>query len=138
MFTYHTQIRLRSTDATGVLYFAEQFTLAMEAFEAFLKERGIVWKEWMASNYVFPVVHAEADYCAPLAVGDEVSISVTVEKVGSSSASLCYCFQKIQESSEVGRVQIVHVAVDKKTQAAIPIPQFLREILEPELAEERG
>ena len=34
MFIYRTHLRLRDTDATGVMYFSEQFKFALEAFEA--------------------------------------------------------------------------------------------------------
>ena len=67
MFVHRTQVRLYHTDATGVLYFAEQFKLASETLEEFLKDRGFSSKELMSSAYFLPVVHAEADY--PLLCG---------------------------------------------------------------------
>ncbi len=133
MFTYHTQVRLKDTDATGVLYFSEQFKFALEAFEEFLKERGFGWRELMASAYFLPVVHAEADYLAPMRVGDALEISLKVGKIGSSSMTLQYSFRDPERKIEVGRAEIVHVVVDKETRASVPIPDFLRAILESEL-----
>jgi 1,4-dihydroxy-2-naphthoyl-CoA hydrolase len=130
MFTYCTQIRLKDTDATGVLYFSEQFKFAMETFEEFLKNRGFSWEELMASSYFLPVVHAESDYFAPLRVGDPLQITLKVGKTGSSSITLQYAFFDPERKIEVGRAEIVHVVVDQKTRAAVPIPNFLRAILD--------
>ena len=128
MFTYRTQIRLKDTDATGVLYFSEQFKFAQEAFEEFLKSRGCAWDDLMGSECFLPVVHAEADYLAPLRVGDKLEVCLLVSKVGTSSVTLDYTFHDPDKKIEVGSVKIVHVATCQKTRLAVPFPEFLREI----------
>lgn len=133
MFIYHTRIRLIDTDATGVLYFSQQFNFAMEAFEEFLKDRGFSWKEFRGLEFLLPVVHAEADYSVPLMLGDELEISLTVEKVGTSSIALRYIFRDPIKKQEVGKVNIVHVAVSKETRASMPLPDVLKNILEAEI-----
>ena len=134
MFTYRMQVRLKDTDATGVLYFAEQFKMAMDVFEEFLKERGAPFRQLLDSNYLMPVVHAEADYLAPLMVGDELQIELGVAKIGTSSVTLIYTFYDVIRKMTVGRVKIVHVAIERhQRSASVPIPDFLRNILEPEL-----
>ncbi len=138
MFIYSTQVRLKDTDATGVLYFAEQFRMALETFEEFLKSRGFSLKQLLESSYLMPVVHAEGDYFAPLMVGDELEISMRVVKVGTSSVTLEYAFRDLGRGLEVGRVQIVHVVVEKEKRTSVPIPDFLRAILESEVAELKG
>jgi len=129
MFIYRTKIRLKSTDATGALYFSEQFNFAMETFEEFLKERGFSLKELMDSSYLFPVVHAQADYFAPLQVGDELEITLSVAKLGTSSVTLHYSLRNPHTEIDVGTVEIVHVVVDKQTRQSVPIPDFLKAIL---------
>jgi 1,4-dihydroxy-2-naphthoyl-CoA hydrolase len=129
-FTYRTQLRLKDTDATGVLYFSEQFKFALETLEEFLKSRGLPWKALMDSPYLLPVVHAEADYFAPLKVGDEIEITLKIEKVGSSSVTFQYSFYSPEQMIEVGRASIVHVVVDKHTRTPIPVPELLKEIFE--------
>jgi YbgC/YbaW family acyl-CoA thioester hydrolase len=129
MFTYFTEVRLKDTDATGVLYFAEQFKFALVTFEEFLKVRGFAWKDLMASPYFLPVVHAQSDYLAPLMVGDPLEITLTVGELGTSSIPLNYTFRNPEKNCEVGRAKIIHVLVDKQTRASVPIPDFLREIL---------
>jgi 1,4-dihydroxy-2-naphthoyl-CoA hydrolase len=128
MFVYHTQIRLKDTDATGVLYFSEQFSFALEALEEFLKSRGVAWSSLMESGYFLPVVHAEADYLAPLRVGDSLEVHLSVAKVGTSSVTLDYTFHDQSRKIEVGRARIVHVATCQKSRCSVPIPEFLREV----------
>jgi 1,4-dihydroxy-2-naphthoyl-CoA hydrolase len=128
MFVYRTKIRLKDTDATGVLYFSEQFKFAQEAFEEFLKSRGCTWDDLMGSECFLPVVHAEADYLAPLRVGDNLEVCLSVGKVGTSSVTLDYTFHDPDRKVEVGRAKIVHVATCQKSRLAVPIPKFLREI----------
>jgi len=128
-FVYRTQLRLKDTDATGVMYFSEQFKFALEAFEEFLKERGFALKELLASSFLLPVVHAKADYFAPMQVGDLLEVALYVEKIGCSSIVLHYLFSDPNRGIEVGRAEVVHVAVDRLTRKKIPIPERLRAIL---------
>ncbi len=130
MFTYRTKIRLKDTDATGVLYFSEQFKLALEAFEEFLASQGFSLRELLNSSYLMPIVHAEADYSAPLKVGDPLEISLQVAKLGTSSITLQYALFDPDRKIPVGRVEIVHVVVDREKGISVPIPDFLRKLLE--------
>jgi 1,4-dihydroxy-2-naphthoyl-CoA hydrolase len=128
MFSYQTHIHLRDTDATGVLYFAEQFRLALEAFEHFLKQVGFPLQALIdESSFLLPVVHAESDYFAPLQVGDEISIQLFLAHVGISSFSINYML--VKQDREVGEVTIVHAAVSKESKAAIPLSEKLINIL---------
>lgn len=129
MFVYRTQIRLKDTDATGVLYFSEQFKFALEAFEEFLKERGYSLKELMETPFLLPVVHAEADYTAPMQVGDPLEVELRIANVGTSSITLHYLLRDPRRNIDVGRVELVHVAVDRATRTKVPVPDFLRAIL---------
>lgn len=129
MFIYRTQIRLKDTDATGVLYFSEQYKFALEAFEEFLKDRGYSWRALMESQFLFPVVHCEAEYKAPLMVGDELEVSFLVSKIGTSSITLQCTFRDPVRNIHVGSTKIVHVAVDRVSRQTVPIPDFLRPIL---------
>lgn len=124
------KIRLRDTDATGVLYFTEQLRMALEAFEDRFSLREMI----EAQNFLMPIVHAESDYFAPLKVGDEVEISASCTKIGTSSFTLHYRFFCPKRQIEVGRVSIVHVTVSKETEKSIPIPDPIGALLQSLLA----
>ncbi len=125
-FVHRLTLRLHHTDATGVLFFGHQLGLVMETFEEFLAHRGFSLKEWLASPYFFPVVHAKTDYLAPLGVGALLDIALTVASVGSSSVTLHYALES--EGRVVGRAEVVHVLVDKETRSPVPLPSALRSL----------
>lgn len=82
-FTYKRRIAFHETDAAGVVYFANFFRLAEEAETHALASLGsIVTRD----GYLYPRVHAEADYLAPLRFFDEVTVHCCITRIGSSSA----------------------------------------------------
>ena len=129
MFVHKTKIRLRHTDATGVLFFPEQLTLALEAFEDFLESRNSSLKQIFQASFLLPVVHVEANYTAPLRVGDPLEIALTVKNKGTSSITLAYRFFDPVRKIEVGTAEIVHVVVDRQKYTPLPIPEMLLQIL---------
>ena len=81
-FTYKRRIAFHETDAAGVVYFANFFRLAEEAETHALASLGnIVTRD----GYLYPRVHAEADYLAPLRFFDEVAVHCCIIRMGSSS-----------------------------------------------------
>lgn len=129
-FTHTTFIRLRDTDATGVLYFADQLKIALEVLEAFLRTSGMPLKQILEKEpYFLPVVHAEANYFAPLMVGDEIQITLIIDHIGESSFTCHYQFFDINRKLDVGNVTLVHVSVSKETRTKIPLPASLLKII---------
>ena len=128
MFEYRTQIRMRNTDATGHLFFSEQFNLALEAFEEFLTSinRDV---DPLLNQMEMPIVHAEADYKKPLQLRDLLKIKVGINRLGNTYFSVLYFLFNIKTQEEVGRVVIVHVCTDSMTKKATPLPLKLRECL---------
>ena len=133
MFIYKTRVRLQDTDATGVLYFAQQFNMALEAFEEFLEKSGFSLRDLLKSEYLMPVVHAEGDYLAPVLVNDTLQIQMGVAEIGTSSFTLTFVLHDVERKIDVGKVKIVHVVIDKEKKNAVPIPDFFRSVLQNEV-----
>ena len=128
MYTITKHLHLHDTDAAGRLYFAHQFRLAHEAYEAFMAELGFPLSAILkAGRFGLPIVRAEADYKAALCVGDEVSIEVKPVRIGQSSFTLRSRF--IRAGQTVGRVSTVHVAVEARRGTKCPLPARLRKAL---------
>ncbi len=129
MFTHYTKIYLSDTDATGVIYFTQKLRLALEAFEAFLSIKGMNLGELLErEDFLFPIVHVEADYFAPLKAGDEIHVMLFATKVGTSSFTLnCEIYN--QNKVHIGKTTIVHVATSKITKRSTPIPEPLLSLL---------
>ncbi len=133
MFTYFRTIYLRESDATGVLFFSELLNLAVEAVEMFWKSKGLTVQMLIEQNrFLLPIVHAECNFSAPLRVGDEIKIDLSLKGVGSTSFTLQTSISKGEIVS--GSTEIVHVCVDKTTGDPHPIPEsilsYLRELIQ--------
>lgn len=131
MKTFKTQriIRLRDTDAAGVIFFVNYFVFAHETYELFLQEIGYSLKRIIEQeSFLLPIVHAESDYHKMINLEDQITIVLNVNRIGISSFALLYdYFLKNQEL--VGSVKTVHVCVDKTTLKKRPIPEELLQAL---------
>lgn len=136
-YACEVQVRLYDTDAAGFLFFGAQFRFAHEALENFLEHIGLpIAGIIRGREALFPVVHAEADYRAPLAVGDKLTVKVTVRAVGDRSFTVAYRLLSAG-GREAGSVVTVHAAIDPATGSSRPLPDAVRAALGPYLAAER-
>jgi len=129
MYTYQTKIKLHETDAAGLLFFSNQFKIVHDAYETLLEEIGFGFAELLnEKEYFLPIVHAEADYKAPLFVGDIIDVQIVVENIGETSFTFAY---KLLDSNQklVGTAKTVHVTMDKKSNTKMPLPSLMREKL---------
>lgn len=126
MFIAHNRVRMHDTDMAGILYFARQFRFAHDALEDFVASEGLSFDQvFHKEHFVFVIVHAEADYLAPLKVGDSLKVHLSIERLGSTSFTVSYKIYK-EDGLLVGTAQTVHVTLDAKSRAKIPIPAILR------------
>ena len=88
MFRHTRSIYLKETDATGVIYFTSLLQYALETFESFLQSRNFSLSRLFEQGYLMPIVHTEADYNAPLRVGDLIAIDLAISHVGLKSFSV--------------------------------------------------
>jgi 1,4-dihydroxy-2-naphthoyl-CoA hydrolase len=133
-FTCTSIVRLYDTDAAGFHFYGAQFRFAHEALEDFLEHIGQPIATTIRDRDVlFPVVHAEADYRAPLAVGDRLTVKVVVKALGDRSFSMGYRLL-LADGREAGSVMTVHASVAASTGASCPLPEQVRTAFAPYLA----
>ena len=72
-----------------------------------------------------PTVHLEVDFVAPSRLGEVLTATLTVQKVGKSSITLDIIFRGPDASDRV-RGKVVLVVTDLRSSRAIPIPDDLR------------
>jgi len=136
-FTSESIVRLYDTDAAGFHFYGSQFRFAHEALENFLEHLGLpIAKTIRERGILFPVVHAEADYRTPLAVGDRLTVRVVVRALGDRSFSIGYRLF-FADGREAGSVMTVHAAVSAASGASCQLPDELRAALSPYLATEQ-
>ena len=129
MFVYHIPVKMHYIDAAGVMFFGQFFYLAHDAYEAFLDEISFAIKDILPQDFLIPLIHAEADYKAPVNLGDVLTIGLQIEKIGRTSFTVGY-----QMTNQLGRtvalVKTVHTTISNQTRQPMAIPPHLREALQ--------
>lgn len=129
MYVYTRRIALHEADPAGVLFFGRYFALAHDAYENMLWEQGCSVADILAGEtFVVPVVHAEADYKAPLRVGELTVIALHLEELRSRTFRL-----RTELHTEDGTtaciVRTTHCCVSMATKRPTTMPKPLRDAL---------
>jgi len=129
MYTYKTTTKLHQADAAGIVFFVNYFTLAHDAYEAFMESIGYNFNYIIKQTDMLLLIgHAEADYIQSLSPGEKIQVNVKAGKIGHSSYTLNY--EIFDSENELAcRLKTTHVAIDKKG-SKIELPDRLRTELE--------
>lgn len=128
MFIYRRRIHVQDTDATGVVYFANQLQIGLEAFEEYLALEGFSIGEMAREGkFLLPIVHTEGDFMAPATVGDLLEVKMKFTHVGTTSFTHGSEFYKRGEL--IGTTSIVHVVYSPTKQQGIPIPGEIKDLI---------
>jgi acyl-CoA thioester hydrolase/1,4-dihydroxy-2-naphthoyl-CoA hydrolase len=131
-FKTQTRLKFRQADPAQMMYFANVFSLAHDAFEEFIVAAGYKWEDWFSDSlHMIPIRHAEADYKSPFIPGQLYEIAVTVASLGTTSFKMKYVFT--QNNRLHATVTMVHSVLDPKTRQKIPLPTVMSERLKPYL-----
>ncbi len=126
-YIYSRTVRLQDTDAAGILFFANWFIFAHEAYEKMMEDIGIGFARlFETESYIVPIVHAEADYNKPVRVGDEIEVELTVADIGTTSFTVKYILRTTDRQT-AGTCRTVHVTMDKRNNKKIPLTDELRQ-----------
>ena len=87
LFVHHRRITWGETDAARIAYTARFLDFAMEAVEAWWRERiGIDWYDLNVDRGIgTPFVHASLDFRSPVTPRDTLATTVTLTRLGGSS-----------------------------------------------------
>jgi YbgC/YbaW family acyl-CoA thioester hydrolase len=119
-------VRFQDVDAAGTIYYSRVFDYFGDVYLDLLLSLGLDVPGMLARRELAsPLIHAEADYLAPLRFGDQVGVEVALARVGRTSASFAY---RIVKDDGVTAVigQTTHVWVDGETFRPVDVPEALR------------
>ena len=134
MFVSQNLVRMHDIDMAGILYFPRQFRFVHEALEDFMDSEGYGFNRlFKTGDFLFVIVHCEADYFSPLKLGDKLTLHVHVESMGETSFTLFYNIYK-SDGLEVGTAKTVHVAIERTAHKKILLPKELKTILQKHLS----
>lgn len=129
-------IKFSHTDAAGLIYFGKLYELGHEVLENYLNQTEYsVAKMLKEREYITPIAHSEADYLAPMRLGDKVTIEIGIEHIGTSSFTTYYLFFSASTSNGETKKQLlaqaktVNVCVSKKTGKKMELPYDFKQFL---------
>ncbi|MBD0370452.1 MAG: acyl-CoA thioesterase [Pyrinomonadaceae bacterium] len=131
-FSTRLKVRFGDADPAGLVYYPVIFHYFHIALEEFFAECcGISYDRLIADERLgFPTVKSEAEFFVPLVYGDEVEITVSVSKIGTSSAVFEYRASRVSDHALCARATNIHVAMNMDTRRATPTPDKYREAFE--------
>ena len=121
------KIRFGDEDHAGIVYFPRFFDFFHQAFEDMFEAHGVPYRTCLDVDRVgWPAVHAQADFTSPLRFGDVLLIDVSVEKVGTSSATFQYVGTREADGAKIVQGRTVVACIDLRTFRSQPIPEKYR------------
>ncbi|MBI1244142.1 MAG: acyl-CoA thioesterase [Alphaproteobacteria bacterium] len=89
-FTVEQQIRFSHTDPAGIVYFPNYFDFCNGVMEDwYTRALGIDYARLIfVERHATPIVHAECDFFAPSKMGDRLSLTLILRKVGRTSIDI--------------------------------------------------
>lgn len=127
-------VRFGETDAAGVVHFQHFLDWCHQAWEESLELFGIEASSifpggrTLQPSIALPIVHCEADFFAPVMVGDVISMRLHPRRIDPS------CFELATEiffdNKKVARGLLRHLAIDQSTRKRCNLPSDIDRWLE--------
>jgi acyl-CoA thioester hydrolase len=131
-FSITRRVEFGDTDMAGIMHFSNFFRFMEVAETAFLRARGMS-VSWDADgvHHGFPRVAASCDYHSPAKFEQELTITVTLEKLGHKSVSYRFDFTHESRRIATGRMTAVYCrATGNQAMESLEIPAQIRQQLE--------
>ncbi|MFQ3679057.1 MAG: thioesterase family protein, partial [Pseudanabaenaceae cyanobacterium] len=118
---YRYTVRLRDTDAAGVVFFARALEIAHGAYEEALAGAGIDLRRFFR-EWAIPIVEVQGRFWQPLYAGDRLRVELTVLAVETDSFRLGYVFWRDGETRPCFRGETHHVCIHPQNRTRQPLP----------------
>lgn len=125
--SYFRNIYLGDTDAAGVLYFAQGMSICHEAYEEWLKMKGLSLQNILKENKIaLPIVHSEIDFFKPIVCGDKLEIRLELVKLDENSFAIAYTIIKLTIPDKIlAKASTVHVCINPQTRQRAILPDAI-------------
>ncbi len=133
-FQHSQRVYFHQADPAGIAFFANVFTCCHTAYEELLRAGGYPLEKLFAAGAVgIPLVHAEADFKRPLALGMAITVTVVAAELKDRSFVLEHTITD-EAATVLAVARTAHVTVDRATGKPCAIPDALRAVLKPHYA----
>ena len=134
-FEHTLTVRFHEVDRAGIVFFGRIFEYCHVGFEELLSAMGMT-SVFHEENWGMPLVHAEADFKRPMFMGDQITVSLRVEKIGEGSITFGFEVLGAEDRNVRAVAQQVHafVELEKMRPTSFP-PTLLKGLRSMELVE---
>ncbi len=129
-FTHAVPVRFSHCDPAGIVYFPHYFDMFNGLIEDwYTHELGVDYAELILNDrHGFPFVHIETDFKIPSRMGEQLDLTLLVERIGRSSLSMVIVGHVA--GLERLRARLVTAMVSLETHRSVELPPALREKFE--------
>ena len=129
-FTRTVPIRFSHCDPAGIVYFPHYFNMFNGLIEDWYTERlGMEYaKLILGDHHGFPFVHIETDFKIPSRMGEQLDLTLLLERVGRSSLTIVIVGHLA--GVERLRARLVTAMTSLETHQSVELPANLREKLQ--------
>jgi YbgC/YbaW family acyl-CoA thioester hydrolase len=130
-FTISRRVQFSETDMAGVMHFSNYFRWMEETEHAFFRSLGLsIVQPHEGGTLSWPRVRVSCEYFGPVHFEDEVEMRMVLTDVGEKSATYEMTFSFEGKRVARGRIKMVCCLMKDGMFSSIPIPSFLRPLLE--------
>jgi 4-hydroxybenzoyl-CoA thioesterase len=133
-FRYRRTIRFGECDPAGIVYYPRFVEMLHDAMEAWVRAPaeagglGLDYHAMIKAGTGFPTARLEVDFLAPATMGEELSLTPRIQRIGSASLELVVHAHRGE--TEVFRGRLVIVTVSVAETRPVPLPASFRAALE--------
>lgn len=137
-FTARHPVRFADIDWARVVYFARFFDFAHRTFEDFFNEHAkLPYGEVLATRKLgFPIVHSEADFFAPLRLGDTARVVMEVTALSKRSVTSRFAVYRSDTDERCAVLLLKQAAIDTATFRGTEFPDDVRALFAAHLVSE--
>lgn len=127
-FTYDWNVRFGDCDPAGIVYYPVLFRAVHDGMDALMETVDLPLSHIRSEHGIaLPIVHASADYMAPIQHGDTVTFAYAVD-IGNSS--IAFNVEGTRNGEVVCEALEKHVVVDVGSFETMQVPDHVEERFE--------
>ncbi len=123
------RVRYVETDAMGIAHHSNYIVWLEMGRVDFLTQLGLPYREVEKRGILLVVSHVEVKYRRAVVFDDELLLTTRVAALKSRLIRFDYAIERVSDSALIAEGITEHIATDLEKRA-VPIPQYLRNLLE--------
>ena len=128
---HRLRVRYAECDLQGIVFNANYVTYFDTVITELWREAIGSWSAMVEAGTDMVVAEIGVRFLAPAVFDDELDISATVIRLGTTSITTRIDVRRVGEEQVLARGDLRHVLVDPETRVKKPMPDDLRRALEP-------